>query len=235
MDISVVVPCFNEGKSIPLLYKRLKSAMDRLSQEYEILFVDDGSRDETLSAMKEVKGQDNHIKIQVLNKNYGKDAALAAGFKLAEGKIIVTIDSDLQNYPEDIPLLLDKLKLCDGVIGWRKERKDNFLKKISSRIANAFKNRILSEDLHDAGCGLRAFRKECLKELGSFHLFDLFLMSMFKIRGYKVTEVIVRHAPRERGRSKFNIRNRLFRNGAALMKVWWLKRYGGRDVLLDHE
>ncbi|KPK97443.1 MAG: hypothetical protein AMJ95_08965 [Omnitrophica WOR_2 bacterium SM23_72] len=227
MDISVVVPCFNEGKSIPLLYKRLKSVMDSLSKEYEILFVDDGSRDETLSAMKAVKGQDNHINILALNKNYGKDAALEAGFKLAEGKIIVTIDSDLQNYPEDIPLLLDKLKLCDGVIGWRKERYDHFLKIISSRIANAFKNSLLSEDLHDAGCGLRAFRKECLKELESFHLFDLFLMSMFEIKGFKVTEVIVRHAPREQGQSKFNIRNRLFRNGAALMKVWWLKRCGG--------
>ncbi|MFH0826717.1 MAG: glycosyltransferase family 2 protein [Candidatus Omnitrophota bacterium] len=230
MDISVVVPCFNEGESIPILYKRLKSAMDRLSQEYEILFVDDGSRDETLSAMKEAKGQADHIKILILDKHYGKDAALAAGFKSAEGQIIVTLDSDLQNYPEDIPLLLDKLKLCDGVIGWRKERKDNFLKKISSRTANAFRNSLLSEDLHDAGCGLRAFRKECLKKLGSFQLFDLFLMSMFKIKGFKVTEVIVRHAPREWGHSKFNIRNRLFRNGAALMEVWWLKRHGGGDV-----
>jgi len=233
MQISVVIPCFNEEKNIHLLYKRLKTTMDNLRQDYEIIFVDDGSNDETLHYIKEIKTHASNIKLSVLNRNYGKDTALSVGFKLAEGRIIATIDSDLQNYPEDIPLLLDKLKECDGVIGWRKERNDHFLKIISSRIANFFRKKILNENFHDAGCGLRAFKKECLRELKTFNLFDLFLMSMLRIKGYKVCEVMVRHAPRKFGKSKFNIRNRLFHNGIALFVVWWLKRNILNEVISD--
>lgn len=223
MDISVVIPCYNEEENICLLYERLKNTMDNLKQDYEIIFVDDGSNDNTQSFIREIKTQANNVELVILGQNYGKDTALGSGFQHAKGRIIVTIDSDLQNYPEDIPLLLDKLKQHDGAIGWRKNRNDHFLKLISSQIANLLRRNVLNENLHDAGCGLRVFKKECLNELGPFNLFDLFLMSMLKIKGYNVCEVVVRHAPRKFGESKFNIHNRLLRNGIKLSVVWKLK------------
>jgi glycosyltransferase involved in cell wall biosynthesis len=224
MDISVVVPCFNEEENIGLLHIGLKNTMDNLGSDYEIIFVDDGSNDKTAYFIKEISFQATNRSLIMLNKNYGKDYALNAGFKKAKGAIIVTIDSDLQNSPEDIPLLLDKLRECDAVIGWRKSRNTNFSKIISSQIANFLRRKILNEDWHDAGCGLRAFKKECLRELGTFNLFDLFLMSMLKIKDYKVSEVVIRDAPRKFGKSNFNIHNRLFTNGKKLFVIWRLKR-----------
>jgi glycosyltransferase involved in cell wall biosynthesis len=178
MDISVVIPCFNEAENISILYERLKDTLGNLKKSYEMIFVDDGSIDQTTDFVKKLKANDNNIGLIVLGRNLGKDAALSAGFRQAKGTVIVTIDSDLQNYPQDAPLLLSKLEEYDAVIGWRQKRHDHFLKIISSQVANFVRRKILEEDLHDAGCGLRAFKKECLEGLENFRFFDLFLMSM---------------------------------------------------------
>jgi len=223
MDISVIVPCFNEEESIGLLLQRLNSVM-KDCREYELIIIDDGSSDNTWQVLSGLKGSNKNIKPCRLARHYGKEAALYAGFKLAKGDVIVTIDADLQNFPEDIPVLLDRLKQSDAVIGWRRKRIDTAFRKFASYIANALRKRILRDALHDAGCGLRAFKKECLIGIGEYKLFDVFLMSILKSKGHIVEEVEVRHAPRRFGRSKFNIRNRLLTNALALLAVCWLKR-----------
>jgi len=224
MDITVIVPCFNEGGNIEPLYQRLSAVMELHAASYEIIFIDDGSRDNSTEILEKISSRDNKVRVLRLLENSGKDAALYAGFQNAGKDIIVTIDGDLQNFPEDIPLLLHELGHAEAVIGLRKQRYDSFLKKASSCIANSLRSRMLKDELHDVGCGLRAFRKECLTAIGPYKLYDTFIMSILKNRAYKVAEVIVRHAPRKSGSSKFNIRNRVFRQTITLFVVWWLNK-----------
>ncbi|MCS7197037.1 MAG: glycosyltransferase family 2 protein [Aquificaceae bacterium] len=205
--LSLVIPAYNEEENIPLLYERLKPVLGRLAKEYEIVFVDDGSVDATWEKLKKIAEEDKRVKLIRFRKNYGQTAAMYAGFQHASGEVIVTMDADLQNDPEDIPALLRKLEEgYDIVSGWRKERKDPFLsRRLPSLIANWIISRVTGVGLHDYGCTLKAYRAEIIKKLELYGDMHRFLPALTKRLGAKVAEVPVRHHPRAYGRSKYGI------------------------------
>ena len=222
MKISVVIPVFNEERNIPELYQRLSAMMNGLGTDFEIIFVDDGSRDASVQLLDAIVGSDSTI-MCIKNKTHiGKEAALYNGFIHSRGDIIVAIDGDLQNFPEDIPSMITVLDSFDAVIGWRRNRHDSSLKKLSSWIGNAVRRFAINDNLHDAGCGIRAFKRRCLVAVGHYKLYEYFLMPILQCKGYSVAELSVRHAHRKWGKSNFSIRNRIFSQSITLLVVWWL-------------
>jgi glycosyltransferase involved in cell wall biosynthesis len=207
MDLSIVIPIFNEAQNIPLLHKALKETLDKLSLKYEILFVDDGSTDGTFEALKNIVSSDKDSKLIQLARRSGQTAALSAGFELAKGAITITLDADLQNDPKDIPQLLAKLSEgYDVVSGWRKNRKDAWLTKtLPSQIANNIISRSTGVRLHDYGCTLKAYRTEFLKQIRLYGEMHRFLPVYLQWRGAKITEVPVSHHPRIHGKTKYNL------------------------------
>ncbi len=205
--LSVVIPAYNEEDNIPVLYERLKRVLDSLGREYEILFVDDGSLDGTWERLKEIAERDKRVKLIRFRKNYGQTAAMYAGFQHASGEVIITLDADLQNDPEDIPLLLQELeKGYDIVSGWRKDRKDPFLsRRLPSIIANWIISKVTGVKLHDYGCTLKAYRAHIIKRLELYGDMHRFLPALTKRLGAKITEIPVRHHPRMYGKSKYGI------------------------------
>jgi len=224
IEISVVVPVFNEAENLPILIPRLVKVLEPLGLSYEMIFVDDGSLDGSRSILKEMASRYPSLRIIGLKKNRGLSTALIAGMREALGERIVTLDSDLQNDPEDIPKLLESLDHYDMATGWRHKRNDPWLKRVSSRIANAIRNHLSGETIKDSACTLRAFKKECLKDLPVFNGMHRFLPTLVKMKGYQVIEVPVSHHPRRFGKSKYNIRNRLWRSFIDLLAVRWMKR-----------
>ncbi len=201
--ISVVVPIYNEKENILPLYERLKKV---LKEEDEIIFVDDGSTDGSYEILKELHSKDKKVKCVKFSRNFGKTAALMAGFEMAKGDIIVTIDGDLQNDPEDIPKLVEKLEECDVVNGWRYDRKDPFLsKKLPSIISNKISRWLTGLKLHDFNCGLKAYKKECLDDLELYGEMHRYIPAILAWKGYKVGEVKVKHYPRKYGESKYGM------------------------------
>ncbi|MEN3028364.1 MAG: glycosyltransferase family 2 protein [Aquificaceae bacterium] len=205
--LSLVIPAYNEEENIPLLYGKLKPVLEELGKEYEIVFVDDGSVDATWEKLKKIAEEDRRVKLIRFRKNYGQTAAMYAGFQHASGEVIVTMDADLQNDPEDIPALLKKLEEgYDIVSGWRKERKDPFLsRRLPSMIANWIISKVTGVRLHDYGCTLKAYRAGIIKKLELYGDMHRFLPALTKRLGAKVAEVPVRHHPRAYGRSKYGI------------------------------
>jgi glycosyltransferase involved in cell wall biosynthesis len=207
MDLSVVIPIYNEKENIPKLYEELKEVLDKLNKSYEIIFVDDGSTDGSYEILKELAQKDPHVKVIRFRRNYGQTAAMYAGFQYAEGDVIVTMDGDLQNDPKDIPKLLEKIEEgYDIVSGWRKNRKDNFLTRtLPSKIANWLISKVTGVELHDYGCTLKAYRKEVAKNYRLYGDMHRFLPAVAKSFGAKVTEIVVNHRPRLYGKSKYGI------------------------------
>ena len=205
--ISVVVPAYNEEENIPILYEKLKNVLDNIGESYEILFVDDGSQDKTPDILKDIAKKDNKVKVIRFRRNYGQTSAIYAGFEHARGDVIITMDADLQNDPEDIPKLLEKINEgYDIVSGWRKDRKDPFLsRKLPSRIANWIISKVTGVHLHDYGCTLKAYRSEIAKRYRLYGDMHRFLPALAKRFGAKVTEIPVRHHPRLYGSSKYGI------------------------------
>ncbi|MEM0473091.1 MAG: glycosyltransferase family 2 protein [Sulfolobales archaeon] len=205
--ISIVIPAYNEEDNIPILYEKLKGVLERLGREYEIIFVDDGSVDRTWERLKEIAEKDQRVKLIRFRKNYGQTAAMYAGFQHATGEVIITLDADLQNDPEDIPTLLQKLEEgYDIVSGWRKDRKDPFLsRRLPSMIANWIISKVTGVELHDYGCTLKAYRADIVKRLELYGDMHRFLPALTKRLGARITEVPVRHHPRIYGRSKYGI------------------------------
>ncbi|EDP75446.1 glycosyltransferase family 2 protein [Hydrogenivirga sp. 128-5-R1-1] len=205
--ISVVIPAYNEEENIPVLYERLKGVLDSLGEDYEIVFVDDGSYDRTPEVLKEIAEKDKRVKVIRFRRNYGQTAAMYAGFEYAEGDVIITMDADLQNDPEDIPRLLEKMREgYDIVSGWRKDRKDPFLsRKLPSKIANWIISKVTGVELHDYGCTLKAYRADIAKRYRLYGDMHRFLPALAKRFGARVTEIPVRHHPRLYGRSKYGI------------------------------
>lgn len=203
--ISIVIPIYNEKENIKELYERLKSALSNFN--YEIILVDDGSRDGSTEIIREIAQRDERVKGVILRRNYGQTAALVAGFEIAQGDIIVTMDGDLQNDPEDIPNLLKKIEEgYDVVSGWRKDRKDPFIKRrLPSNIANFIISKITGVNLHDYGCTLKAYRREVLEDLSLYGELHRFIPALASMNGARVTEVVVRHHPRKRGKSKYGL------------------------------
>ncbi|MFN3263679.1 MAG: glycosyltransferase family 2 protein, partial [Aquificaceae bacterium] len=205
--LSVVIPAYNEEENIPILYEKLRKVLENLGREYEVIFVDDGSADHTWERLKEIAERDPKVKLIRFRKNYGQTAAMYAGFQHASGEVVITMDADLQNDPEDIPVLLRKLEEgYDIVSGWRKDRKDPFLsRRLPSIIANWVISKVTGVELHDYGCTLKAYRAGIIKRLELYGDMHRFLPALTKRLGAKITEIPVRHHPRIYGRSKYGI------------------------------
>ncbi len=223
-ELSIVIPVYNEEENIPILVSELKGTLASLGKSYEILFIDDGSRDNSLERLVEARRENPAIRIISFAENAGQTAAMDAGFRSARGEIIITLDADLQNSPRDIPLLLAKMPEYDIVCGWRAERNDPWIRKISSKIANTVRNALSHETIHDTGCSLKAYKRACFEKIKLYHGMHRFLPTLFKMEGFRAVEVKVGHHPRKYGLSKYNIRNRLFRSFMDLLAVRWMKK-----------
>jgi len=224
IEISVVVPVYNEEGNLPLLIPKLAEVLKGLQRSYEMIFVDDGSSDGSRRILKEMASQTPSLRVLRLKENRGLSTALLAGMRESRGEKVVTLDSDLQNDTADIPRLLEYLDSYDMATGWRQKREDSWLKKISSKIGNAVRNWVSGERIHDSACTLRAFKKECIKEIPVFNGMHRFLSTLVKMEGYRIIEVPVSHHPRRFGKSKYNIRNRMVRSLIDLLAVRWMKR-----------
>ncbi|RMF90332.1 MAG: glycosyltransferase [Nitrospinota bacterium] len=230
--LSVVIPVYNEEESLLPLYKRIRDACDALGKAYEIVFVDDGSQDQTLSILERLHDQDSRVKVIRFRKNYGQTAAMAAGFRLARGEIIVSMDGDLQNDPADIPRLLAKLEEgYDVVCGWRKERKDKFLsRRLPSIIANWLIGKVTGVPIHDNGCSLKAYRAAVIKRTALYSELHRFIPAMSTLTGAKIAEIVVRHHPRRFGKSKYGI-SRIWRVLLDIVIVKMLTGFAARPAL----
>jgi dolichol-phosphate mannosyltransferase len=232
VEISLVVPVYNEQANLPILIPKLVEVFDRLGSVHEMIFVDDGSSDRSRKLLKEMASQVPSLRVVGLKQNRGLSTALLAGMREARGRIIVTLDSDLQNDPEDIPRLLEYLDRYDMATGWRQKREDPWLKRIASRIGNSVRNRLSGERINDSACTLRVFRRECLQDIPIFNGMHRFMSTLVKMKGYRIIEVPVTHHPRKYGESKYNIRNRMWRSFVDLLAVRWMK---GRRIQYDIE
>ncbi|HAK87564.1 MAG: glycosyl transferase [Nitrospirae bacterium GWC2_46_6] len=206
MTVSIVVPVYNEEENVVMLHERLKTALDALGTGYEIIYVDDGSVDNTLRLLEEIQKKDGNVLLLSLRRNFGQTAAFAAGFDFARGDIVITMDGDLQNDPKDIPRLLDAIKDYDLVSGWRKKRKDPFItRRLPSMIANWLISRVTGVKLHDYGCSLKAYRRDVVKNLRLYGEMHRFIPAVASWYGVRVAEIETTHHPRLRGKSKYGI------------------------------
>ena len=224
-DLSVVIPVFNEEDNLDPLWQELRPVLDRLGLAFEVVFVDDGSRDRSAEIIRGFRERDARVRLVRLKANAGETAANEAGFKVARGRWVVTMDADLQNDPADIPTLLSHLDRWDAVTGWRVNRAagDSIVRRVSSRIANGIRNRLSDESVQDSGCTFRAFRRECLRELTLYRGFHRFIPTLLRMRGYRVLEIPVNHRRRRFGESKYGVMNRAFVAFADLLAVRWMK------------
>lgn len=231
MQLSVVVPLFNEEESLPPLVERILSQVRPLGVPFELVLVDDGSRDGTASALRQLSGRVPELVAVLLRRNYGQTAAMAAGFDASGGEVIVTLDGDLQNDPADIPLLLHKLEEgYDLVSGWRHQRQDATLRRLlPSLLANRLIARVTGVRLHDYGCSLKAYRREVVDDLNLYGELHRFLPALAFIEGARISEVKVTHHPRRYGQSKYGI-DRTFRVLMDLLTVWFMKRFLTRPM-----
>ncbi len=224
VEISVVVPVYNEEGNLPVLIPKLKKVLEGLGCSWEMIFVDDGSFDGSPKILRDMASRTPSLRVLRLRENRGLSTALVAGMKEARGEKIVTLDSDLQNDPADIPRLLEYLDRYDMATGWRHKREDSWLKKISSAIGNGVRNGLTGETIRDSACTLRAFKRECVHGIPLFNGMHRFLSTLVKMEGYRIIEVPVSHHPRKFGKSKYNIRNRMIRSFVDLLAVRWMRR-----------
>jgi glycosyltransferase involved in cell wall biosynthesis len=225
LDLSVVIPVYNEEENLVPLWDELRRVLDGLRVSYEVLFVDDGSHDGSAEVVRSLRELDERVRLVRLKANAGETAATDAGFKAARGRYVVTMDADLQNDPADIPRLLAHLDRWDAATGWRVDRAagDGVVRRVSSRVANRVRNALSDETIQDSGCTFRAFRRECLRELPLYRGFHRFIPTLLRMRGYRVIEVPVNHRPRRSGSSKYGVLNRVFVALADLLVVRWMK------------
>jgi glycosyltransferase involved in cell wall biosynthesis len=226
-ELSFVIPCYNEQDNLRALVKAIGDSVAPLNRSYEIVITDDCSKDNSWQVLKELAAADSRVRGQRFAYNYGQSAAMWAGMKAARGKTIVTLDADLQNDPQDLARLLEPISRFDCVCGSRvaaRSQGDNWVRVASSRIANWVRNKLSGENISDAGCCYRAFKRECIDNLKFFKGMHRFLPTLFKIEGYTVTEVDVRTNPRLAGKSNYGIGNRLFASFYDLIAVRWMKK-----------
>jgi dolichol-phosphate mannosyltransferase len=225
LDLSIVIPVYNEEQNLPLLWPEIREVMASTGLRYEVVFVDDGSRDRSPEVVRGFRGQDPRVRLIGLKTNAGETAATDAGIKSVRGRYVVVMDADLQNDPHDIPGMLQHLDKWDAVTGWRVNRAagDSWVRRLSSRIANRVRNWLSDETIQDSGCTFRAFRRECLRDLALYKGFHRFIPTLLKMRGFRVLEVPVNHRPRRFGVSKYGIGNRALRAFVDLLVVRWMK------------
>jgi glycosyltransferase involved in cell wall biosynthesis len=235
LRLSVVIPIYNELDNIVPLYVKVAEAVSALSPTFvEILFVDDGSTDGSAVALDRLEEENANCRVLHLDQNHGQTAAMAAGFDSAQGHLIVTMDGDLQNDPADIHRLLPHMKKGIGcVAGVRVKRSDPWIKRVSSKVANAVRNRVTGESIQDTGCSLKLYRKHALDQLTLFDGMHRFLPTLINMTGYGVVEVPVGHYARYAGKSKYGVLNRLFKTIPDLLAVRWMKKRHLRYKILE--
>lgn len=225
--ISVVVPVFNEEGNVRELHKEILEVCKKENYKFEIIFVDDGSKDKTPEICKELKP----LKYIRMRKNFGQTAAMDAGIKLAQYDYIVTMDGDRQNDPADIPKLVNYLEEndLDIVSGWRKNRKDTVMKKFTSRVANFLRGIIVKDNIHDSGCSLKIYKKECFDHINLYGEMHRFIPALLKIKGFEVGEVVVNHRPRTADMTKYNWK-RTIKGFVDMISLWFWSKYAVRPL-----
>ena len=230
IGISIVVPVFNEEENLPELYSELEKILKKLNKSYEIIFVDDGSTDNSFKVLNEIKKKDRNVKIIKLRRNFGKSTALSIGLKKAQGEIIITLDADLQDNPNEIPKFLKKIdEGYDLVVGWRFKRKDPITKKLPSKIFNWLTSILTGIKIHDFNCCFKAFRKEVAKNIKIYGELHRYIPVLAFWRGYRIAEVKVDHRPRKYGKSKYGVM-RLVSGFLDLITVKFLITYAKRPL-----
>ena len=234
MDLSLVIPVYNEEENLLLLFEAILDPMRKLDRSWEVVFVDDGSQDDSLKVLRKLAAMDpEHVRVVVFRRNFGQTAAIAAGIDHSEGETIVLLDADLQNDPADIPMLLDKLdEGYDVVSGWRKDRKDNAITRtLPSRIANGLISRVTGVHLHDYGCTLKAYRREVIKGFRLYGEMHRFIPVYAHAVGAKITEMPVNHHPRRFGEAKYGL-ERTLKVILDLFTVKFLVSYSAKPIYL---
>ncbi|MCP4639264.1 MAG: glycosyltransferase family 2 protein [bacterium] len=222
--VSVVVPFFNEEENVPLLAERVGAVFSELvDYDFEGVFVNDGSTDGTRAQLEALKAEDTRIRPVHLARNSGQSAAIIAGMRRARGTYILMLDGDLQNDPSDFPRMLELLQDFDCVCGYRAKRKDSRVKQMASRIANGIRRRWLDDDIIDAGCGSKGFRRECVEHVISFNGMHRYFGVMMKAAGMRIVDMEVTHHPRQHGASKYGVLDRAWRGAYDLIGVAWLR------------
>jgi len=229
MDLSIVVPVFNEQDNVKKLHEEIVAVLNKLGKSYEIIFVNDGSLDKTLENCLDLKP----LKIVDFRRNFGQTASIDAGIKESKGDIIVTMDGDMQNDPRDIPRLLKKMRddKYEVVSGWRKNRKDPFSKKFVSHGAEVLRKFLINDGIHDSGCTLKVYKKECFEKVNLMGEMHRFIPATLAIYGFKVGELEVNHRPRIHGITKYNYK-RTIKGFLDIMGVWFWMKYASRPLHL---
>jgi dolichol-phosphate mannosyltransferase len=234
LNLSIVVPVFDEADNLPVLWRELEMVLASLRRSAEVIFVDDGSTDGSAEVIKGLIKADPRVRLLRFKANAGLTAAFYAGFKAARGEIVVTMDGDLQNDPREIGPMLKQLEGVDAVVGWRQTRADRWSKRLSSRVANAIRNRVTGDVVNDSACSLRVIRRECLAGLPPFKGMHRFMPTLLRMNGHRVAEMIVGHRPRRFGRSKFGIRNRALVAFEDLLAVRWMLMHRLRYSVVEN-
>ena len=232
-EVSIIVPVLNEAGTVLELSRRVAEVMERIGQRFEILFVDDGSSDETRKRVKEAHEIDDRVKLVSLRRNFGKAAALCAGFDHSSGQILITMDGDLQDEPDEIPRFLEKLESenLDLVSGWKQQRQDPASKRYPSRLFNWVTRKLASVDLHDFNCGFKAYRREVLDEIALYGELHRYIPVLASRRGFTLGELSVVHHPREHGTSKYGW-DRYYKGLLDLITVLFITKYTRRPLHL---
>lgn len=229
INISIIVPIFNEQENVVELHKEINNVCKEQAYNYEIIFIDDGSTDNTGNIIKTL----NPIKYIRLRRNFGQTAAMDAGIKAAKYDYIITMDGDRQNDPLDIPKLVNYAieNNLDIVSGWRKNRKDSFMKKFISRGANLLRYVIVKDNIHDSGCSLKIYKRECFEQISLYGEMHRFIPALCKIKGFEVGEIVVNHRPRTAGVTKYNYK-RTFKGFVDMVSLWFWGKFASRPIHL---
>jgi dolichol-phosphate mannosyltransferase len=212
---SVVIPLKNEASNIVDLIHELEPVMYSLGHPWELICIDDGSTDGTRQILIGLIPQKPYLRLILFKQNYGQSSAFDAGFKAARGEFVITLDGDRQNDPQDIPRLLELIRDCDMVCGIRLKRKDSFIKRMTSQLANFIRSRLCDDGVQDTGCSLKVYRKDCLKQIKMYHGMHRFLPALFRIEGFRIKQIPVNHRERV---------NRSFNTIADLLAVRWMRK-----------
>jgi len=224
--LSVVAPAHNEVDNLPRLLEEIAAALAKLDRQWEVVITDDASTDGTAAVLRDLREKYPQLRVLTMRQRSGQTAALDAGLRRARGTFIATLDADLQNDPADIPRMLDMLQSqqCDFVNGWRANRRDPWIRLVSTRVANRVRNWLTHEQIHDSACGLKVFRRECIDRLKLFNGMHRFLPTLVKMEGYRVIEVPVNHRPRTAGKAKYGVLNRVFKALRDAFAVRWMQQ-----------
>lgn len=232
MDLSIVIPLYNEDESLPELYSWIERVMQERNFSYEVIFVDDGSTDTSWQVITQLREKSPHVKGIKFRRNYGKSPALHCAFEIAQGDVIITMDADLQDSPEEIPALYDMIvnEKYDLVSGWKKKRYDPITKTLPTKLFNATARKVSGIQLHDFNCGLKAYRKDVVKNIEVYNDMHRYIPYLAKIAGFKrIGEKEVQHQSRKYGSSKFGI-NRFFNGYLDLLTLWFLSTFGRKPM-----